>query len=491
MIAPPLKAESNESTATKNYDLIVIGSGSAMNIVDPMVRENPGMKIAVIDKDEPGGICLTRGCIPSKILLYPAELVRLTEKAREFGISTEIRSIDFRQVMARMRSLIDADIDSIRQGLTSSENIDYFHEVAEFVAPYTLSVGGRTIKSKIIFLCTGSQPVVPPVKGLKEAGYMTSDEVLHLKKLPASVAVIGGGYIAAELGHFLAAMGSKVTIIGRNPQFIPEEEPEVSEVLRGELGMHMTIMTNMEVREAASSGEVKRLTAVERESGRPVTVTAEAILVAAGRGPTSGFLHPEKGGVQTDEKGWIKVDDYLETTQPGVWAMGDADGRFLFKHVANYESEVVYYNAVLKRRVKADYHAVPHAVFTYPEAAGVGMKEADAVKMFGKDALLIGFYRYEDTAKGEAMAAKRYFVKVIMERSTERILGAHVAGPYASMLIQELVNAMYTGDQGPADLRRSMYIHPALNEVVQRALGSVYGVDEYHHVLSHEQGHRD
>jgi len=456
-----------------------------MNIVDPLLRENRGMKIAVIDKDEPGGICLTRGCIPSKILLYPAELVRLTEKAQEFGIDTEIRSIDFGQVMARMRSLIDADIDSIRQGLTSSENIDYFHDVAEFVAPYTMKVGEESISSKMIFLCTGSQPVIPPVKGLKEAGFMTSDEVLHLKALPSSVAVIGGGYVAAELGHFLAAMGSKVTIIGRNPQFLPEEEPEVSEVLREELGVHMKILTNVEVLEAAASGGVKRLTAVERRSGRQVTVAAEAILVAGGRGPTSSFLHPEKGGVQTDEKGWIKVDDYLETTQPGVWAMGDADGRFLFKHVANYESEVVYYNAVLKRRVKADYHAVPHAVFTYPEAAGVGMKEAEAVRKYGKDGVMIGFYRYEDTAKGEAMAAKKYFVKVIIEKATERILGAHVAGPYASILIQELVNAMYTGDQGPADMRRSMYIHPALNEVVQRALYSVYGVDEYHHILSH------
>ena len=247
----------------------------------------------------------------------------------------------------------------------------------------------------------------------------------------------------------------------------------------------MTILTGMDVLEATTRGGVRELTAADRKSGRRVRVAAEAVIVAAGRGPTSGFLHPEKGGVQTDGKGWIKVDEYLQTTQPGVWAMGDADGRFLFKHVANYESEVVYYNAVLGRKVKADYHAVPHAVFTYPEAAGVGMKEAEAVRAYGKDGIVIGFYRYEDTAKGEAMAASKCFVKVIMEKETERILGAHVAGPYASMLIQELVNAMYTGDQGPKDLRRSMYVHPALNEVVQRALYSVFGVDEYHQMLLH------
>ncbi len=456
-----------------------------MNIVEPMIGQNPLMKMAVIDKDEPGGICLTRGCIPSKILLYPAELVRLTEKAREFGIATEIRSIDFAQVMARMRSLIDADIESIRRGLSSSNNIDYYHATAEFVSPYTLKVGDETVSSKLIFLCTGSETIIPSVKGLAEAGYLTSDGVLQLKKLPESVAVIGGGYIAAELGHFLAAMGSKVTIIGRNPQFIPEEEPEVSDVLRRELGMHMTILTNVEVKEAKKSGRSRIVRAEDRVTGAAKEVEAEVILVATGRGPTSHFLHPEKGGVKTDSRGWIVVDEYLQTTQPGVWAMGDADGRFMFKHVANYESEIVYYNAVLGRKAKADYHAVPHAVFTYPEAAGVGMKEEEAVAKFGKEEIVIGFYRYEDTAKGEAMAAKDYFVKVIMERETEKILGAHVAGPYASVLIQELVNAMYTGDQSPGNLRRSMYIHPALNEVVQRALSSVYSVDEYHHMLSH------
>jgi mycothione reductase len=469
----------------KEYDLIVLGTGSSMNIVDPMMRENPRMKVAVIDKDEPGGICLTRGCIPSKILLYPAELVRLSEKAREFGIATEVSSVDFGKVMARMRALIDADIGSIRRGLSSSPNIDYFHATAEFVAPYTLTVAGQTIKSPMIFLCTGSRAVIPRIKGLEETGYLTSDEVLNLKRLPRSVVVVGGGYIAAELGHFLAAMGSRVTILGRNPQFLPDEEPEVSEVLRDELGRHMAILTGMEVREASRSGGLRKVVAFDRESGKTKEVEAEEILVASGRGPTTDILHPEKGGVETDERGWIRVNEFLETTQPNVWAMGDADGRFLFKHVANYESEVVYYNAVLKKKVRADYHAVPHAVFTYPEAAGVGMRESEAVEALGKEGLLIGYYRYEDTAKGEAMAAKKYFVKVIMEKKTERVLGAHIAGPYASMLIQEVVNLMYTGDQGPKDLRRSMYIHPALNEVVQRAFYSVYEVDDYHRMLQH------
>ena len=470
----------------KNYDLIVIGSGSAMNLVDPMLQQDPTMKIAVIDKDDPGGICLTRGCIPSKILLYPAELVRIIEEAGELGLEVELKGADFAKIMARMRRLIDADIDSIRNGLSSSENIDYYHAAAEFVAPYTLVVSGERITSKTIFLCTGSQPDVPPIKGLELAGYFTSDDAFRLKELPPSVAIVGGGYVAAEFGHFFSAMGAKVTVIGRNSQFLPEEEPEVSALARSVLGKQMEIIVNHEVREAERlPGGKKRLRAFNGKSGVEKVVEADEIMIATGRGPTTGILHPEKAGIRTTREGWIEVNDYLETAQPGVWAFGDSDGRFLFKHVANYESQVVYYNAVLKRRVKVDYHAVPSAVFTYPEVASVGMREKEAIEKHGEENILIGFHRYEDTAKGEAMNVKRYFVKVIAQRDNLTILGAHIVGPHASILIQEIINLMYTEGRDARPLMNSMHIHPSLSEVVERAFGSLMEPHEYHHMLEH------
>src|SRR5712692_471782 len=159
----------------KEYDLIVIGSGSAMNIVDPMIQDNPNIRIAVIDKDEPGGICLTRGCIPSKILLYPAELVRKIEEARDLGIATDIRKINFAFVMERMRKLIYTDIDQIRERLPNSKNIAYYPAPAEFTAPYTMKVSGTEIRSKMIFLCIGSKTIIPPIKGLVKISYHTSD----------------------------------------------------------------------------------------------------------------------------------------------------------------------------------------------------------------------------------------------------------------------------------------------------------------------------
>jgi len=468
----------------KEYDLISIGTGSAMSIVEIMIQESPGLRVAVIDKDEPGGICLTRGCIPSKIILYPAELVRTIENAKEFGIKSDIKRIDFKKVMGRMRSIIGRDINRIRQSLSNSKNIDYYPKAAEFIKPYTLKVGNETITAKMIFLCTGSKPSIPPIKGLENVGYLTSDTILKIDELPKSFAIVGGGYIAAEYGHFLSSMGAQVTIIGRNPQFIPTEEPEISALAKRELEEHMTIYTGYEVRETeVTSKGKKKLVAINHESGAEITVIADEIMIASGRTPLSDMLNPEKGGIETDQKGWITVNEYLETSQRNVWALGDANGKYPFKHVANYESAIVYYNAALNRRVPVDYHAVPHAVFTYPEIAAVGLREKESIEKFGADRLLIGFHRYQDTAKGEAMDAKEYFVKVIVERGTMKILGAHIIGPYASLLIHEIIPLMYTVERSAKPIFDGMHIHPALSEVVERAFRSLMPPEHYHHIL--------
>ncbi len=470
----------------KEYDVIAIGTGSAMNVVDGMLRQNPSLRVSVIDKDDPGGICLTRGCIPSKILLYPAEVVRTIERAGIFGIDVQLKEINFEKVMKRMRTIIDGDIDSIRLGLSSSPNIDYYPATAEFIGPYTLKVENETVRSNMILLSTGSRTTIPRIAGLKDVGYQTSDTILYETKLPKSIAIVGGGYIAAEYGHFLSAMGSQVTIIGRNPQFLPQEEPEVSALAKKELEAHMKIITNHEVLEAGRApGDKKKLVAASRETGKKTSLVTDEVMIATGREPGTDILHLERAGIKTDVQGWVIVDEFLQTTSPNVWAFGDANGKYLFKHKGNYDSEVVYYNAVLRKKIPFDYHAVPHAVFSEPEIASVGLREKEAVDKYGTDQILIGLYRYEDTAKGEAMAVKNYFVKVILERNSFRILGAHIIGPHASILIQEIINLMYTPDQSARPLMNAMHIHPALTEVVQRAFGSLMTPDEYHHQLGH------
>lgn len=470
----------------KDYDLIVIGTGSGMNYVNSIIDSNPKMKIAVIDKDEPGGICLTRGCIPSKLLLYPAELVRDLETAPLFGIKLEIKDIEFRTIMERMRKRIGEDIEMIRQGLTENDYLDYYPETAEFISPYTLKAGDEILHSEMIFLCTGSKPAVPPVRGLEEAGYLTSDTVLGLNECPKSLAILGGSYIGAEYGHFFSAMGAEVTVIGRNQHFLPQEEPEVSELARIKMSEYMRILTNHEAIEVRKEkGGQKTVIAKDRGSGEETEVTADEILVATGRAPNNNILHPEKAGIKTDPHGWILVNEYLETSQPNIWAFGDANGKYLLKHVGNYESGIVYLNAIMQEKVKVDYHAVPHAVFSYPEIAGVGMSEKEAIEEFGEKRVIIGFKLFEDTAKGSAMETRDYFVKVILDGLEDKILGAHIIGPHASVLIHQIIPLMYTASRSAKPMMQMMDIHPALSEVVKRAFYSRLSPEHYHHVMKH------
>jgi dihydrolipoamide dehydrogenase len=470
----------------ENYDLIIIGTGSAMNYINPIIDSNPEMRIAVIDKDEPGGICLTRGCIPSKILLYPAELIREIETASTFGIKLEIKDINFLTIMERMRRKIGEEIKAIRKGLAENPYLDYYHESVEFISPYTLKAGEKTLHSEMIFLCTGSKPAIPPVKGLEEAGYLTSDTVLKLTECPKKLAILGGSYIAAEYGHFFSAMGAEVTVIGRNSRFLPQEEPEISKLAMMKMSRYMKVITNHEAIEVRKEDNgQKTVIAKEINSGQEVKITADEILVATGRDPNTDILHPERAGIKTDIRGWILVNEYLETSQPNIWAFGDANGKYLLKHVGNYESGIVYLNAILKEKEKADYHAVPHAVFSHPEIAGVGMGELEAVEKYGEERIAIGLKFFEDTAKGSAMEIRDYFVKVILDAEEEKILGAHIIGPHASVLIHQIIPLMYTGSRSPEPIMRAMDIHPSLSEVVTRAFYSRLPPEHYHHFLKH------
>jgi dihydrolipoamide dehydrogenase len=468
----------------KTYDLIIIGTGSAMNMVQPFLDQKPNARIAIIDKDPPGGICLTKGCIPTKILVYPADLLRELEAADRLGIELKVRKIDFKKIMKRMRGLVQPEIENIRTGLLEDDKLDYYPVVAEFVGPNQLMAGGDLITSKMIFLCLGSRPLIPPITGLNSGNYFTSDTILELEELPRHIVIIGGGYIAAEYGHFFSAMNSKVTIIGRNPRFLPEEEPEISDLAQKIMSKNMNIMTGCAVKAVEENSPAGwKIIFREQKTGKEKQLNADILLVAAGRTANTDLLHPEQGGIETDENGWIRVNAYLETTAANVWSFGDAIGKHMFKHVANYESKIVYYNAVLKKKVKVDYRAVPHAVFSFPEVAAVGLTEKQAVDIYGKDGFLIGFQRYQDTARGEAMDVEDYFVKAIVERESGRILGTHIIGPQASILIQEIITLLYTDNPTLTPVVNGMHIHPALGEVVERAFMALMPPEEYHQML--------
>lgn len=451
----------------KHYDIVAFGTGSSLNIVSELLNLGRPIKVAVIENDMIGGICLTRGCIPSKMLLYPAITVRRILESRRLGIEANISQINFEEIMSRTYNSIASESREIEESLVKHPYVDLYKGNGTFVGEYTVDVNGKEIEGDIILLCTGSKPYIPPIDGLDEVEYLTNDNFFRdLRQLPRKFVIIGGGYIAVELGFFMAMMGSKVTIIGRRPRIMHNEEPEISELFQRDLSKYMKLLINHEAIEVRKKGEKIIVTAENKETKDNVEVEADKILIATGRASNSDITRPEKTGVRINEKGWILTDKYLQTSKQDIWACGDANGIHMYKHKANYESQILFYNAFLNRKVAVTYHAVPHAIFTEPEIASVGMKEKEAAEKYD---ILVGYYKYENTAMGEAMMVKDYFAKVIVDRETYRILGAHIVGPEASILIQEIVSLMYTNDMSAIPIFRGMHIHPAMSEVVERA----------------------
>jgi mycothione reductase len=453
----------------EEYDLMVIGSGAGMNVASKGVQA--GMRVAVVEHGLMGGTCLNTGCIPSKILLYPADVIRELEDARGIGVEGTIAGVDFPLVMRRMRSFVAADREQMEEGVSMVEALKVYRHTGEFVADYRLKVGGETITAPKIVIASGARALVPPVEGLEDAGYIDHVSVLDLESLPESLIIIGGGYIACEYGHFFSALGTRVTILEMMPRLLLGEDAEISEIVERRFSRYVEIHTNHKVVKVDKRDGVRIAIAVDGESGEEREFVAQEVMLAAGVRSNADLLRPELTGVETDERGWIKTDQYLQTTKSDIWALGDATGRFMFRHTANYEAEVVWTNAFTEHKHQVDYHAVPHAVYGHPQVGAVGLTEERAKEVDYE--ILVGRARYMDVTKGYAMGEEDGMVKVIVEQGTGRILGCHIVGPHAAILVQQIVYLMNAGDQDYMPLADAQVIHPALSEVVINAFGNM------------------
>jgi len=447
----------------KQYDVIVIGSGAGAIIVDEAVAK--GLKVALVDKGPIGGTCLNLGCVPSKVLIYAADRIVEIQEAKKLGIAAEIKIIDFASIMERMRKSRLESQTYIRKGITETENMAFYEREGHFVEDYGMEVDGEKIKGKKIFIASGSRPVIPPIKGLDSIDYLTNENALELTQRPDSLVIIGGGYVAVEYAHFFTAMGTKVTILEMLSRIAQSEEPEISELLEKEMKKRMAIYTNTQVEEIKKDGKGFIAVARDKATGKQMEFPARRIMVAVGRRSNADLLKVESTGVELDKRGFIKVDEYLETTKKGIFAVGDADGQQMFTHVANREATVAWHNSTRKTKIKMDYSAAPHAVYSHPQIASVGLTEENARKDYH---ILVGRAKYSDTAKGEAMMEEEGFAKAIVDGHSGRILGFHIIGPYAPELIQEVINAMATGG-GVHSINKGMHIHPAMPELILRA----------------------
>lgn len=450
----------------KEYDIIVIGAGAGTKLVTP--PSLIGKKVAVFEKETPGGTCLNRGCIPSKMLIYPTEYLWASSEVEKFPIQVQNKPIpDFTKISERISSTVDADSASIPVAYHKNPNIDYYPHTAKFLNDKTIEANGEKFTAKHIFITVGSRPHIPNIEGLNETPYWTSREALRETKLPKSMIVIGAGFIGLEIGAAYQAYGCKVEGFTR------------TEILRGidgemreEFEAHtpFPIHSHFTITKVKFENEQFELTGIKSD-GSPFNAKAEKLLVTTGIQPNTDDLGIEHTSILRNQMGFILVDEFLETNAKGVYAFGDVIGKYFFRHSANFEGEYLFETIFLNdKKTPIRYPSIPSAIFTHPQMASVGATEEE-LQSKGVE-YYKGVNRYSSSAMGMARLSSVGFVKVLVDKKSETILGAHIIGDEASSLLQLLVLAI---DQSITldNLLRMVFIHPALPEVVRNALRKV------------------
>jgi dihydrolipoamide dehydrogenase len=453
----------------KDYDVIVIGSGGGMKVALPAAAM--GLKTALLERESVAGTCLNRGCIPSKMLIYPTELPGRLRAAERINVTAAgDMKVDFPALVERTSRTVDAMSESQRRSLAQTPHLDFYADHGTFIAERTLRVGDAEIRAHKVFIATGSKPGIPAIPGLKNTPFMTSREALRRTDLPARLLVIGAGYIAVELGTAYAAAGAEVTFLVRS-RFLRHEDREVAEAFARVFGKTHDICQGLSPARIHFEDGLFSVTCSGSE-GRDIRHQADALLVATGVTPCTDDLDLDRTGVQVDEAGYIRVDGHLRTACEGVYALGDCVGNYLFRHTVNYEGEYLVRSALQgETGAPLDYGPVPHAVFSDPEIAGVGLTEEEALAQ--GHPFVVGRGRYAESNAGLARGYQYGFAKLLVDRKTRRLLGAHILGDEASDLIHILIMAMKL--QGTLDqLLDTIFIHPALPEVVRDAARDAY-----------------
>jgi len=491
------------------YDLVVVGTGAGLSVAQEALQR--GWAVALVESGKFGGTCLTRGCIPSKILTTPADLIRDAERAERIGLKFEKPAVDWETVARRMWKKIDLSRD-IEKNLRNVPGLTIFNGEGAFKAPMRMRVKrgdgsgfSGEFEGRRFVLASGARSLLPPIEGLDGADFLTTESFFG-DKFPdrpwPSLIIIGGGIIAAEFAHIFSALGTKVTIVEMLPRLLAAEEPEISALVERVFRKDIDVRLNSQARSVREEHGKKIVAFADTRTGALSEAAADALLVAVGRRSNADLLSLEKTGVELTPQGWIKTDEFLETTRPNIWAIGDALGGFQFRHKANADADVVIHNlfAPDKPKATADNSAVPWAVFTHPQIGHVGLTERQALET--RSEVSTAVYHYSEVAKGFALGYERDvpdngFFKLVADPSG-RILGAHVVGPQAALLVQPFVYLMNAGYACPRSknavprlsredmacpeagsvmpIYRSQVIHPSLNELTAWALGALQPV---------------
>lgn len=459
--------------AMSDFDLIVLGGGTGNIVADAAAGE--GLDVALVEKGRLGGTCLNRGCNPSKKLIHRAEVAETVRKANAFGVDASLDGIDFAGIVDEVIDGVTDEAEAKADRARENERITFYQAAGRFVDERTVEIdgeNGETITGERVVLAGGSRPMIPDsIDGTDEVEFLTSDEALRLDERPDRLVIVGGGYIAVEMAHFLGSMGTDVSIVGHGDLLVDREDREVAahltEVYRERHDLHL----GYEVTAIESDGDGKAVTA-ESDDGDEIEVRGDELLVATGRRPNSDTWNVEAAGMETDDAGFVETNEFLETSVEGVWAIGDIAGNYMFKHSGDKEAEYVVENAVRGNREAVEYPGMAHAIFGSPQVASLGETES-ALEADDRE-YEVGAYGYDETALGSALDTDGGFAKVLVGPDDE-VLGVHIVGPQASMLIHEVSTAVAAGGSATR-IAETIHVHPALSEVVQGAFRDVRDV---------------
>ncbi len=446
----------------KKFDVLVVGSGAGLEVASFAAEK--GMSVALVEEGPLGGTCLNRGCIPSKMLIHSADIAETIEESQKFGIKSRIERIDFASIVKRVSVAVDTDSAGIEKAIRESGNPALYKLHAKFIGPKKMQVGDQQIEAKRVFIVGGTRPQTPLIPGLDSTPYLDSTKALRLQKQPRHLVVIGGGYIAAELAHFYGALGTKITVLVRRNRMLDNEDEEIADWFTHEFSKKYQILFNTEAEAVSYQNSKFTIKLKSREE----KLVADQLLVATGRVPNTDILDVKATGVEMDEKGYIKVDKYLETDIKGIWAFGDIIGILPFRHTANDQVGYAIRNAFTDKKAPFDPFAIGHAVFSSPQVGGVGKIEQE-LKKEGVS-YKVGRAELKDTGMGGALQ-ENGLAKALADQEGN-ILGVHIVGPQASILIHEAIVAMKANGKVNA-ITNSVYIHPALPEWLQRAFFAI------------------
>lgn len=445
------------------YDLIIIGGGSA-GFAAAIKASQFNKRVAIVESGIIGGTCLNVGCVPTKTLIKAAEIYNYGKSNPFVGISMKQISLDFKEIIKQKNNLL-AELRKTKyiDIYEDDKNVTLLKGRAEFINQDTIQINGKQYKALKYIITTGSKSSIAKIEGLKSVNYLTNIEIMELDKLPETLVIIGGGWIAVEFAQMFSRFGTKVTMLQRNRRIVKNEEPEISEALEEALRNEgINIITDLSYEKVYEKNNKKYVTIIKDCNEQ--NITGDQLLVATGRVPNSDNMGLEKAAVEIDEKGFIKVNEYLQTSNSNIYAAGDVIGNYMLVTVDAHEGSISSENAIQNNVRKPNYKAVPHAIFTSPQVASVGLKENEAIKLgFKVDSRILNM---KMVPKAAAIRNTQGFVKMIIDKNSKKVLGVHAIGELAADIIQEATFAIQY-DLTNTDIANTIHVYPTMSEAIK------------------------